>query len=160
LIAGIVVITIALSLFLNERNMLYVIVSGSMSPAINQNDMIVVNGLVPFQSLQEGDIIVFNSPDGISGVITHRVMHLSQSQHGLYAVTKGDANQFAIPDVDYPVTDKELIGKVALTIPAGGEIVKLIRPPTAYIMVVGIIGILSCAMVTLHGRKEGMKPRG
>lgn len=140
--------------------MLYVIVSGSMSPTINQNDLIVVNGLVPFQDLQAGDIIVFNSPDGVSGVITHRVLHLFQSQYGLYAVTKGDANEFAIPDVDYPITDKELIGKVALTIPAGGEIVKLIRPPTAYIIVVGIIGILSCIMVTLHSRKDAIKPRG
>lgn len=139
--------------------MLYVIVSGSMSPAINQNDLIVVNGLVPFQDLRAGDIIVFNSPDGVSGVITHRVMHLSQSQYGLYAVTKGDANQFAIPDVDYPVTDKELIGKVALTIPAGGEIVKLIRPPTAHIIILGIVAGLSSAVIMSHGRKKALKTR-
>lgn len=156
---GILAITAALSLILSERHILYVITSGSMNPSINENDLVVVNGLVAFDSLRPGDIIVFNSPDGISGVVTHRIVHFSQSPDGLHAVTKGDANRFSIPQVDYPITEKELIGKVAFNIPAGGEIVKVLRPPTAYIVILSLVTALSCTTIMVRGGKGSMKPR-
>src|SRR5574341_830024 len=133
LIVGVVLITIALSYIFSERNVLYIITSGSMSPTINIDDLVVVNGLASVSTLKTGDIIVFHSPDMTSGIITHRIVDVVQSQDGPYAVTKGDANRRSIPDVDYPITDKDLIGKVAFVVPGGGELVKSLRPPTGYI---------------------------
>ena len=125
-----------------------------MSPAINENDLIVVNGFASLQSLQLGDIIVFNSPDGVSGIVTHRIVQFSQSDGEQFIVTKGDANNYSIPQVDYPITGKNLIGKVAFTIPSGGEFVSALRPPTAYIIIIGIVTTLGGGSIMLRGMKE------
>jgi len=159
LIAGIVLITVALSYIFNERNVLYIITSGSMSPTIEIDDLILVNELVSLNSLAAGDIIVFQSPDMTSGVITHRIVDVVHSQDGPYAITKGDANRNPIPNVDYPITDKDLIGKVAFIIPEGGELVRSLRPPTAYIVILSIVTALSCSTIMIHGRKDSMKFR-
>jgi signal peptidase I len=159
LIAGILVITVALTLSftLGGYNILYVITSGSMSPTIDQNDLILVNRLASLETLQVGDIIVFNSPDGVSGVVTHRVVQFLQSESGPYVVTKGDANRYSIPQIDYPITSKDLIGTVALTIPSGGDIVSMLRPPTAHIIIIGLIVSLGGGTVVLQTKKAKEK---
>ncbi|HEX9677142.1 signal peptidase I [Nitrososphaera sp.] len=157
LIAGIVLVTLALSYIFSERNLLYIITSGSMSPTIKIDDLVVVDGLASVDTLMTGDIIVFQSPDMTSGVITHRIVEFVPSQDGHYVITKGDANLYSIPNVDYPITDKDLIGKVAFIIPGGGELVKSLRPPIGYIVILSIVTALSCSTILIHGRKDGMK---
>lgn len=99
--------------------------SDSMAPVIGEDDAYFV---VESDSIQQGDIITFYSPDQ-DEYVTHRVV--GQVEAGY--VTQGDAN----PTTDQaggapPVRDSAVIGKVVmlngrpLTIPAIGPILALI----------------------------------
>lgn len=64
----------------------YVVLSGSMEPALQAGGLCIVNERASFDDVREGDIIVFER--GLGERVIHRVTAVSSS--GL--VTKGDAN--------------------------------------------------------------------
>jgi len=85
--------------------------SGSMSPAINTGDLVVVK---PVSKYQKGDIVTFLSKEKIN--ITHRITSVQGNQIN----TKGDANQ--VSDQDF-IEKKQILGKVFYNIPNFGYIV-------------------------------------
>ncbi len=94
-----------------------VIISGSMSPAIEIGDIAVVDE-TPANAIREGDIIEFTAEDGMS--IVHRVHSIIINEDGSRLfVTKGDSND--IPDFD-PIHPEQIKGKVLYTIPKLGWI--------------------------------------
>lgn len=119
----------------------YVVASGSMVPALEVNDILVVQGRDTIDRASVGDIIVFDRPDGTDTVIVHRITEiLDEDPHILK--TRGDANQISIPGTDYPITVEEYIGKVVYVIPQIGIITKILAPPINYIFIVVIIGFM------------------
>lgn len=94
----------------------YVVISGSMEPAIPVGSM-VYSGQTDPSTLEAGDIIVFGSTEGESAPITHRVVENRLAEGEV--VTKGDAN----PENDLnPVPYSSILGKVQLHIPMLGFI--------------------------------------
>lgn len=94
----------------------YVVVSGSMEPAVPVGSM-VYSGQTDPSTLEAGDIIVFGGTDGGSVPVTHRVVenHIADGE----VITKGDAN----PENDLnPVPYSNILGKVQLHIPMLGYI--------------------------------------
>jgi len=89
--------------------------SGSMSPAINTGDLVVVK---PISKYQKGDIITFWSKEKIN--ITHRIISIQDNQIN----TKGDANQ--VSDQDF-IEKNQILGKVFYNIPNFGYIVFFIK---------------------------------
>ena len=89
----------------------YVVVSGSMEPAIPVGSIVYSHKTDPAQ-LNEGDVIVFTDPARGTTPITHRVV--SNDRDRCIIITKGDAN--AREDAD-PVTYDNVMGKVGLHIP-------------------------------------------
>lgn len=85
--------------------------SGSMSPAINTGDLVVVK---PVSKYQKGDIVTFLSKEKIN--ITHRIVSIQGNQIN----TKGDANQ--VNDQDF-IEKSQILGKVFYNIPNFGYIV-------------------------------------
>ena len=66
------------------------VASGSMSPALEVGDLVIVQG-VPASNIQVGDIIVFDSPQGVRTI--HRVTRIQTLPNGtIQFKTKGDAN--------------------------------------------------------------------
>jgi signal peptidase len=103
-------------------NSTYIMVGNSMSPNIRQNDTMVVDSHFPFDNLNAGDIIVFNSYGTTSSgehiPIIHRVVQIITDDQGDRIIrTKGDANPDSIPGIDYPVFQQNYIGKVISVIP-------------------------------------------
>ena len=126
-------------------NPFYVVSSGSMIPVLQIYDVIVVEGNTPFEDVKKGDIIVFYSPklyeQGKERVIVHRVSLLMGDDPKIVR-TRGDANPASIAGTDYPITEKEYLGKVEYVVPQVGYITQILQPPINYIIIAVIIGVM------------------
>ena len=132
----------------------YIVASGSMVPALEVNDILLVQGHETIDRVGVGDIIVFDRPDGEDRVIVHRIVEiLSEEPRALK--TRGDANAISIPGTDFPITEEYYIGKVVQVIPQIGIITKVLAPPINYILIAIIIGF----MVYKHRRDSSASRR-
>lgn len=89
----------------------YVVVSGSMEPAIPVGSMVYSKPADP-ATLQTGDVIVFVDESRGTTPITHRVVSNDTASGTI--TTKGDANEHQ--DIN-PVTYDNVVGKVVMHIP-------------------------------------------
>lgn len=85
--------------------------SDTMSPLLNTNDLILVSDTTSFSNLKIGDIIAFYKPEGDGSIIAHRIIDISEKYGERIIVTKGDANNAIIPGTDFPIREKDYIGK-------------------------------------------------
>jgi signal peptidase len=145
--AGTAIVLLGIWFSFGELNPFYVVASGSMIPNLNINDYVIVSHSVPFNSLKVGDIIVFKTygtdDSGQHITIVHRVAEIvTDPINGQKVIrTKGDANPDSIPGADYPIFEKNYIGKVVHVIPKLGIITNVFHPPTNYILI-GLIFIV------------------
>ena len=138
---GVLAIWIGLLAAFGTENPFYVVASGSMIPELQVYDVLIVQGHVPFEDVQIGDIIVFDRPSGHDRVIVHRVVSITDDDP-ITLRTKGDNNVASIPGTDFPITEKEYIGKVQFQIPQIGYVTQVLKPPTNYILIVLVIGVM------------------
>lgn len=138
---GVIIIWIGLQLAFGTQNPFYVVASGSMIPELQIYDVLVVQGHVTFEEIQVGDIIVFDRPSGHDRVIVHRVVSITDDNPKTVR-TKGDNNVASIPGTDFPITEKEYIGKVQFQIPQIGYVTQVLKPPTNYILIILVIGVM------------------
>jgi len=146
IVVAIAVIWLGLQAVFGTSNPFYVVSSGSMIPALEVYDVIVVEGNTPFDDVEKGDIIVFYSPklyeQGKERVIVHRVSLDMSTDAQKIVRTKGDANPSSIAGTDYPITEKEYLGKVEHVVPQVGYITQILQPPINYIIIAVVIGIM------------------
>jgi signal peptidase I len=92
----------------------FAVTSESMYPLFKVGEMAAMNYSVPFASIEEGDIIVFDSP---VGHVSHRVIEIETEEDGSRIITTlGDNNNgISIPGVDTDITAERYIGKVIVT---------------------------------------------
>jgi len=138
---GVLVIWVGLQAAFGTQNPFYVVASGSMIPELKVYDVLIVQGHEPFDNIQISDIIVFNRPSDHDRVIVHRVVSVIDYEPKTLR-TKGDANPASIPGTDFPITEKEYIGKVVYTLPQVGYITQLLKPPINYVIIVIVIGVM------------------
>ena len=145
IVVVIAIIWLGLQAVFGTANPFYVVSSGSMIPVLQVYDVIVVEGNTPFQDVKKGDIIVFYSPklyeQGKERVIVHRVS-LLMGEDPKIVRTRGDANPASIAGTDYPITEKEYLGKVEYVVPQVGYITQILQPPINYIIIAVIIGVM------------------
>ena len=132
---------IGLMVVFGTHNPFYVVASGSMIPALEVHDLLVISAHENFNMLELGDIIVFNRPSDNDRVIVHRVNAIL-SEDPRTIRTKGDANPAPIPGTDFPIAEDNYLGKVVHVIPQVGLLPKMIQPPINYIIIAGIIGFI------------------
>lgn len=140
-VVGVLIIWFGLKIVTGTDNPFYVVSSGSMVPVLQVYDVLIVDGKIPFDKVQVGDIIVFNRPSGHDRVIVHRVAAIID-ENPFTIRTKGDANPASIPGTDFPITEEEYIGKVWQVVPQVGYITRIMQPPVNYIIIAVIIGIM------------------
>ena len=151
---AVLVIWIGLQAAFGTQNPFYVVASGSMIPALQVYDIIVIQGHEPFEQIQVGDIIVFDRPSDHNRVIVHRVESILNEDPKTVR-TQGDANPSFIRGTDYPITEEEYIGKVAYIIPQVGYITQILKPPMNYIIIAVVIGIMIIKQFT--GKKKDVE---
>jgi len=81
---------------------LYVVQSSSMSPTLEVGSMFVSKRPGDADNLKQGDIITFESNNGLT--ITHRIIEVVQTESGVAYRTKGD-NPINSPDIDLVTPD-------------------------------------------------------
>jgi len=150
-VVGVLAIWIGLQVAFGTENPFYVVASGSMIPVLEVYDVLIVQGHVPFEEIEIGDIIVFNRPSDNNRVIVHRVVSIIDEDPKTIR-TQGDANPASIPGTDFPISEEEYIGKVVYTLPQVGYVTQLLKPPTNYIIIVIVIGVM--VIKQMIGKKE------
>ena len=157
IVVAIAIIWLGLQAVFGTANPFYVVSSGSMIPVLQVYDVIVVEGNTPFQDVKKGDIIVFYSPklyeQGNERVIVHRVSLLMGDDPKIVR-TKGDANPASIEGTDYPITEKEYLGKVQYVVPQVGYITQILQPPINYIIIAVVIGVMVVKHFTGKEKKK------
>ena len=112
----------ALPLFLGFQA--YIIVSGSMEPAIAQGSVVYARYVDP-EEIREGDIIVFFGGRNGDAFNTHSVMENRTAEREF--ITRGDANA----DNDMlPRPYESLIGRVELSVPFLGKVLSVLSGRT------------------------------
>jgi len=128
------------------------VASGSMSPALEVGDLVIVQG-VPPTSIQVGDIIVFDSPQGSRTI--HRVIRMQTLPNGTTQFkTKGDAN----PNEDDWIQEQYVHGRVLYRIPYIGWLA--LDPTIPIIIIVTIIIIILLWPENHRKRKKWKFSRG
>lgn len=142
------VITVIMAIFLVQNKIskgtpsiaglqMYVVLSGSMSPAFDTGSLIFVKPIKP-DNLKEGDIITFRGGSGSNSVVTtHRVIEINE-ENGLSFITKGDANNVQDPN---PVLPDRVIGKVTGHVAYVGYIMEFAQTKQGLILLVFIPGM-------------------
>ena len=114
----------------------YVVLTGSMLPEIEVND-VVVTKKVDASTLKEGDVITFASADTrFQGtIITHRIIKKNppDGTNGYTFQTRGDNNNVADSAL---VPENNIYGKVILKIPKLGYLQEFLASDGGWIIVI------------------------
>jgi len=110
----------------------YVVLSGSMEPAIGTGDAVLVQSVDP-QQIETGDVITFGE-SGDERPTTHRVIGVNEGENGLAFETKGDNNED--PDAS-AVPAEQVEGTVMsfgplLSIPLIGYVINFTGTPIGF----------------------------
>ncbi len=116
---------------------LYNVITQSMVPNINPQDVVVTLKVKKPEDIKIGDVITFYSTSSISmgKIITHRVVELVTTENGVAYKTKGDYN--TAPDTA-PAEFHNVIGKVVLRIPQLGRVQGLLASKGGWLILIVI----------------------
>ncbi len=121
---------------------IYIVVSESMSPKININDIILVKKGYSNDQYKEGNIITYLRADG--ELITHRIESVTKVGLLRAYITKGDNNE----EIDeFPVTYDQIVGRVVLVMPKLGAVVGLLKNKIFFAMC-----ILFLVLIVIYDR--------
>ncbi|MFX0054400.1 MAG: signal peptidase I [Promethearchaeota archaeon] len=120
---------------------LVVVTSDSMVPALQQGDLLVLQGR-PAEEIHLSDIIVYQDEWFPDAPVVHRVVAIEIVGETYYFFTKGDANHANDPDNR---TIDEIIGVVVLRIPYLGAVSMFLRTPTG----LAVIALIFVAIIVL-----------
>lgn len=105
----------------------YIVLSGSMEPAILTGSLAYVDTGIECNEIIEGDVIAFDIGD--NKVVTHRVVENDADSQVM--ITKGDANE----SIDLaPVAYTDLIGETVFSIPYLGFLLMALKSYWAWIL--------------------------
>ena len=136
--APVLVLLVILGFFLVTGLRLCAVQSGSMEPEIPTYSYCLVNTHYDYDSLQVGDIIVYDRPYD----------HL-QVVEGI--ITQGDANPV---DDGILLTESDIVGVYLGHIPGVGRIVNIIRTPVGIGFILAIVVLLLISDVRSQQKKS------
>ena len=131
--------------------------SGSMQPSIPVGGL-AVDRSIAARDVRVGDVITFSDPYMQGRLVTHRVIDILETPHGLAYRTKGDANPGRDP---WTIRLSGQVGRVSFSVPVAGYIL-------FYAHTREVRGALICfaALALVFGmlrwiwRKEAIAPLG
>ena len=90
--------------------------SGSMVPTVQVGGL-AVDRVVPARGVRVGDVITFEDPYVHGRLVTHRVVRIFHTTHGLAYRTKGDANAVRDP---WTIKLPDRVGRMSFSVPYAG----------------------------------------
>ena len=124
---------------------LFEVQSGSMSPTINVDDMLLVKIT---NDIKKGDIITYKNEENF---ITHRVIEAN----GDKIITKGDSNN----SEDKIINKDAVLGKIVKIFPKFGKWKKILLSPGVLIALFSTLTIFSLGLSYNDKKKEKEKPK-
>lgn len=120
------------------------VLTGSMRPAIQPGDLIVIRPTDP-NLLEIGQIITFQPVSGDPTLVTHRIVNLTRNLQGetVNVLTRGDANNVD----DASLIPDQVMGRMWYRVPRAGYITSLNAP--VRLGVLAGIALLAYAVVNL-----------
>ena len=131
----------------------YMVVSRSMEPKILKDDMVLVRR-TDIQNLNEGDIITFRADilnTGQKEIVTHYILSIEEIEPGRFEIKthRFFENQEDIVEDAWILSEEDIIGVHALTVPRVGLIIRFLRSPQGIaamalnmIIIIAIISLL------------------
>ena len=148
-IALLILILGGLYLILGVYPYWYVYQSNSMSPAINNGDMVFVKS-ANFDDIENNDVLAFITTSSKMPII-HRVISIDAST--MLIGTKGDANQYQL-DIEKEIQSSQILGKVVFVVPLLGYLDLIYIGWLIRIIVLYLLAcLLSSLIVTSKDRK-------
>ena len=92
--------------------------SGSMVPTVRVGGL-AVDRVVPARVVRVGDVITFQDPYVHGRLVTHRVVRIFHTSHGLAYRTKGDANTVRDP---WTISLPDRVGRMSFSVPYAGYV--------------------------------------
>ena len=121
--------------------------TGSMAPTIPAYSLCLIDTHVDYDSLQVGDIIVYDRPYDHMQVV-HRIIAIFDEG----VLTKGDANPV---DDDILLTEADITGVYLCHIPGAGLAANLIRTPVGIGIILAAVVLLFTSDARLQEKKAG-----
>lgn len=126
-----------------------IVMSGSMSPALEVGDLVIVkevseDSTVRLIDLKSGDVVIYE--DGGSFVI-HRILEKKESERTL--ITKGDYNN----SPDAPVSFDQVKGVLYKDIPGAGDVLLMMRNPVFIVFLVVLVVLWTELSVAVNRKK-------
>jgi signal peptidase len=128
-----------------------IVTGGSMEPAIPAGAAIVTRAVAP-DTIAVGDVVSIRTTPS-SATFTHRVTRLVEHDGRPWLETKGDANTDADPAL---VPASSVVGRVELTVPYAGYLLRLLSTPAGILFVVSLAATLLVAGRLLEPWGDGV----
>ncbi|MBN8867033.1 MAG: signal peptidase I [Solirubrobacterales bacterium] len=116
------------------------VLSGSMAPAVETGDEVIVMP-EPVEQLEPGQIAVFDDPDS-GRLLNHRVQSIVEGADGVHVVTLGDAN--TAPE-RWSVPAGQEVGKVVARVPKIGFVLGRLNTRIALLFAVVLPALVLAA---------------
>jgi signal peptidase len=131
--------------------------SGSMTPTIAVGGL-AVDRTIPAKDVRLGDVITFNDPYVRGRMVTHRVVAVIPTAHGLAYRTKGDANSARDP---WTIRLRGQVGRVAFSVPVAGYVLVYAHTREVRSVLICLASILLLfGLLRWIWRKETVAPAG
>lgn len=114
----------------------YVVMSGSMEPAIKTGSIVGVKKQNEYKKEDVITVMVNNNPND---TYTHRIVEVKEDSY----ITKGDANKSNDAD---PAFKDSVLGSVFTTIPLIGYVINFAKQPTGFILMVIVPAVIIVAL--------------
>jgi signal peptidase I len=131
--------------------------SGSMEPKISVGSL-AFDRAIPASDVAVGDVVTFSDPYVKGRLVTHRVIDILQTPHGLAYRTKGDANPGRDP---WTIRLAGQVGRVSFSVPVVGYILFYSHTREVRGALICLTALLLVfAMLRRIWRKEAIAPLG
>lgn len=118
------------------------VLSGSMSPAIETGDAVVVQTVAP-RDVRVGEVITFPDPENGARLLTHRVRSLTFAGERAAFVTRGDANDAS---EQWSIPARGRLGLVRQRLPRAGFVLARLQSREARLLLLVLPALVLCAL--------------
>ncbi|MBE0700993.1 MAG: signal peptidase I [Acholeplasmataceae bacterium] len=161
-LSGLLILYILLEIFLPNVTVKvfqfkpYVVITQSMEPTINKDDLIFVTNPNP-DKLEVGDIITFRanidySVDGSKEIVTHYIYSITENSSGdlIFRTVRENST---VADA-WSLSEDDILGKYAFRIPSLGVFINFVKSPFGIIAIaVNAAVIVAIVVIIKTGKK-------
>ncbi|MCK5081214.1 MAG: signal peptidase I [Candidatus Moranbacteria bacterium] len=146
-----VAVILFLSAYPKGKYKSFIVLSGSMEPAIKTGSVVLVH---ESDNYQIGDVITFGEASKTKTPTTHRIVDINRDGDEEKYITKGDSNN---AEDNKQISKDEVIGKVLFSVPYVGYAVSAAQKPVGFVLIIVVPAVIIIYDEILNIKKEVLK---